>query len=161
MVTWHAVSLSADLVKAISSGELSFEDAREQIAEPQEVTPVIIRDDSAIKSLAAQIERAVEAAQKAEQPAPIWNMTMPAINLTAQMPPNGTVTVNVPEQAAPIVNVITPETTVNVSPTPVTIQQPINQVIVQPAEVILPPLMTEATIKTDKKTGDKTLKVKK
>ena len=159
MVTWHAVSLAPDMVKAITSGELSFEDARAQIAEPQEVTP--IRDDSAIKSLAAQIERAVEAAQKAEQPAPIWNMTMPAINLTAQMPPNGTVTVNVPEQPAPIVNVTMPETTVNVSPTPVTIQQPINQVIVQPAEVILPALMTEATIKTDKKTGDKTLKVKK
>ncbi len=46
MVTWHAVSLSADMVKAISSGELSFEDARAQIAEPQG------KDDSAIKTLA-------------------------------------------------------------------------------------------------------------
>jgi len=56
MVTWHAVSLSADMVKAISSGELSFEDARAQIAEPQG------KDDSAIKTLAAAIEKAVSTA---------------------------------------------------------------------------------------------------
>jgi phage portal protein BeeE len=56
MVTWHAVSLSADMVKAISSGELSFEDARAQIAEPR------VKDDSAIKALADSINRAVETA---------------------------------------------------------------------------------------------------
>jgi hypothetical protein len=56
MVTWHAVSLSADMVKAISSGELSFEEARAQIAEPQ------VKDDSAIKALADSINRAVETA---------------------------------------------------------------------------------------------------
>ncbi len=56
MVTWHAVSLSADMVRAISSGDLSFEDARAQIAEPQ------VKDDSAIKALADSINRAVETA---------------------------------------------------------------------------------------------------
>ena len=56
MVTWHAVSLAPDMVKAISSGELSFEDARAQIAEPQ------LKDDNAIKTLAAAIEKAVETA---------------------------------------------------------------------------------------------------
>lgn len=55
-MTWHAVSLSADMVKAISSGELSFEEARAQIAEPQ------VKDDSAIKALADSINRAVETA---------------------------------------------------------------------------------------------------
>ena len=83
---------------------------------------------------------------------------MPAINLTAQMPPNGTVTVNVPEQPAPIVNVTTPETIVNVQPATVT--QPVNNINVQPANVILPAMPTEAEIITDK-AGKKTLKVKK
>ena len=161
MVTWHAVSLAPDMVKAISSGELSFEDARSQIAEPQEVTPVIIRDDSAIKSLAAQIERAVEAAQKAEQPAPNYSFTMPAITLTANMPEMGQPSVTFSPVIQPSDVVVQNNLQNNIEPTPVTIQQPINQVIVQPAEVILPALMTEATIKTDKKTGDKTLKVKK
>jgi len=113
-----------------------------------------------IKALAASIDKAIEAAMKAEviQPAPVWNMTMPSINLTAQMPAQGTVTVNVPEQAAPIVNVTTPETIVNIQPATVT--QPVNNINVQPANVILPAMPTEAEITTDKQ-GKKTLKVKK
>jgi hypothetical protein len=41
------------------------------------------------------------------QAAPVVNVTMPAINLTAQMPEQGAqpITINIPEQAAPIVNV--------------------------------------------------------
>ncbi len=69
-----------------------------------------VHDDSAIKALAASINAAVEASTKeTTTPAPVYNMTMPAINLTAQMP------------AMPM----------------------------------------EATITTDKATGQKTLKVKK
>ena len=117
-----------------------------------------VQDDSAIKSLAESINRAVDSATKAEviQPAPTFNMTMPSINLTATMPPSGTVTVNVPEQPAPIVNVTTPETVVNVAPaTP-----PVNNITVQSAEVVLPAMPTEATI-TDSKGNKKTLKVNK
>lgn len=66
MVTWHAVSLSPDMVKAISSGELSFEDAREQVKgtinkEGTTDAPPP-RDDSAIKTLAEAIEKAVSTA---------------------------------------------------------------------------------------------------
>lgn len=83
-------------------------------------------------------------------------MTLPAINLTATMPPSGTVTVNVPEQPAPIVNVTTPETVVNVAPA----NTPVNNITVQSADVILPAMPTEATI-TDSKGNKKTLKVNK
>jgi hypothetical protein len=111
-------------------------------------------DDTAIKSLAASIDALVMQATKAEvvQPAPSFVMNMPAINLTAQMPPSGTVTVNVPEQPAPIVNVTTPETIVNVAPA-------VNNITVQSADVIIPPAPTEATITTDRN-GNRVLKVK-
>ena len=159
MVTWHAVSLSADMVKAITSGELSFEDARAQIAEPQEVAP--IRDDSAIKSLAAQIERAVEAAQKAEviQPAPNYTITMPAITLNANMPEVGQPSVTFSPVIQPSDVVVQNNVQNNVQPTPVEMKSE-NFVTVQPANVILPPMPTEAEI-TDNKGNKRTLKVKK
>jgi len=159
MVTWHAVSLAPDMVKAITSGELSFEDARAQIAEPQEVAP--IRDDSAIKSLAAQIERAVEAAQKAEviQPAPNYTITMPAITLNANMPEVGQPSVTFSPVIQPSDVVVQNNVQNNVQPTPVEMKSE-NFVTVQPANVILPPMPTEAEI-TDNKGNKRTLKVKK
>ena len=118
------------------------------------------QDDTAIKALAASIDKAVEAATKeTTTPAPVYNMTMPAINLTAQMPANGTVTVNVPEQPAPIVNVTNAPAVNNVTVQPSA--PPVNNITVQPADVNLPPMPMEATITTDKTTGQKTLKVKK
>jgi len=128
-----------------------------EVGRPRRIAKVV-QDDSAIKSLADSINRAVETATKAEyiQPAPTFNMTMPAINLTATMPPSGTVTVNVPEQAAPIVNVTTPETVVNVA----SANPPVNNITVQPADVVLPAMPTEATI-IDSKGNKKTLKVNK
>ena len=117
-------------------------------------------DDSAIKALAASIDKAVEAATKETvTPAPVYNMTMPAINLTAQMPANGSVTVNVPEQPAPVVNVTNAPAVNNVTVQPSA--PAVNNITVQPAEVNLPPMPMEATISTDKATGQKTLKVKK
>lgn len=50
MVTWHAVDLSPDIVKAVKDG-MPFEDARAMIGAPQ---------DSAIKLLADAINKAVE-----------------------------------------------------------------------------------------------------
>jgi HK97 family phage portal protein len=120
--------------------------------------PITTQPDNteAIKSLAAMLERAIETATKAEvitmPPMPVYNMTMPAITLNAQMPANGSVTVNVPEQPAPIVNITTPEPVVNVAAA-------VNNITVQPAEVNIPNMPTEAEIYT-KPNGTRVLKVK-
>jgi hypothetical protein len=153
-VTWHAVNIPDEIVKAVNGG-MSFDEARELArAEPKD-------NSEALKALAAAINNAVKV-----DPQPIINVTMPAVNLTAQMPPNGTVTVNVPEQPAPVVNMspvinveqpaINPPA-VNIAPATVNVE---NKVNVQPADVIIPAMPTEATITTDSK-GNKTLKVKK
>jgi hypothetical protein len=83
-----------------------------------------IRPD--LLALADALNNAAAAVKAApmEQPAPAMpNVT---INLTAQMPEVGapTVTVNVPEQAAPVVNVAPAAVTVNneVQPAPVTVK---------------------------------------
>ena len=87
-----------------------------EVGRPRRIVKTV-QDDSAIKTLADSINRAVESATKAEavQPAPNYTITMPNINLTAQMPANGTVTVNVPEQPAPIINVTNTPPVNNVS----------------------------------------------
>lgn len=126
---------------------------------PTETKQPAFLDDTlpAIKALADAINNAVAATKQTDTvtPAPVFNMTMPAISLTAQMPEQGTVTVNVPNQPPPVVNVTTPP-----QPTPVVnVAAPVNNVTVQPADVIVPPMPTEATITTDK-AGNKTLKVK-
>jgi hypothetical protein len=123
-------------------------------------TAKVVNDDSAIRDLARIIEEAIVVSTKAEpvQQMPNINVTMPQISLTAQMPPNGSVIVNVPEQPAPVVNVTTPQ-----QPAPVvnvTNEPAQNNINVQPADVILPALPMEAEITTDYQ-GKKTLKVKK
>jgi hypothetical protein len=123
-----------DIVKAFEIGEVTE----------------VVHDDSALKALAEAINNA--ASIKDVTPAPIYNMTMPAISLTTQMPAQGTVVVNVPEQPAPTVNVSAPNVTVTNEPA-------VNNVTVQPAEVKLPPAPKSATITTDAQ-GNRTLKVK-
>lgn len=54
MVTWHAVDLEPDMVKSISDGSLTFEQAREQVRNPEET--------NTLKYLAIQLERAVDVA---------------------------------------------------------------------------------------------------
>jgi hypothetical protein len=93
--------------------------------------------------------------------APSINLTMPAISLTAQMPAQGTVTVNVPDQPAPVVNVNVPQQpapVVNVAAAVVTVPAPV--VNVAPATITFPPAPTEATITTDRN-GKKTMRVTK
>jgi hypothetical protein len=110
-------------------------------------------NDDNIKSLVDVIEKAM-LAEKAALPLPS-NITIntPPITLNAQMPQQGTVTVNVPEQLAPIVNVSVPETQVTVN------NAPVNNIEVKPADVIIPAMPTEAVI-TDSQGKTKTLKVK-
>ena len=107
--------------------------------------------------LADAINKAVESEVKAEPMQPIINITMSPISLTAQMPEQqaAQVTVNVPEQPAPTVEVKVqvPEqtTVVNVAAPEVKI----DNVIKMPAHKPL-----EATLETDPRTGKKTLRVK-
>jgi hypothetical protein len=115
---------------ADAQSEQDIVDAFTVIRRNSKIMPIMLNNsDEAIKSLADVIEKAM----LAEKAAPN-NITIntPPITLNAQMPPNGTVTVNVPEQPVPIVNVSVPETQVTVN------NAPINNIEVQPAEVILP-----------------------
>jgi hypothetical protein len=132
-----------DIVKAFEIGEQ--EDVKQ--------------DSSAILLLAEAINKAAEV--KDVTPAPVYNMNMPAItsmtlpsiNLTAQMPAQGTVTVNVPEYPAPVVNVEAP--IVNIKN-----EQPVNNIEVKPADVNVPKVKKETqTVKRDSKgqiTGSET-----
>ena len=52
VITWHAVNLSGEMVKAIIDGALTFEQAREQLVRPV--------DSEAIRELASAIERAID-----------------------------------------------------------------------------------------------------
>jgi len=121
-----------DIVKAFEIGEIEE------------------HDDSGLFALADAINKAAEV--KDVTPAPVYNWTMPAISLTTQMPAQGTVVVNVPEQPAPTINVDAP--IVNIKNEPA-----INNIEVKPADVILPSAPKTATITTDAQ-GNKTLKVK-
>lgn len=74
------------------------------------------QEQSDLKALADSMNKMAEAIFTTKStPAPVRadpsniNITMPAISLTAQMPEQGTVTVNVPQQPAPTVNVTMPE----------------------------------------------------
>ena len=129
----------------------TFADARRAIS----TTP----SDDGMKMLAQSIDAMVLASVKTE--APSINLTMPAISLTAQMPAQGTVTVNVPDQPAPVVNVNVPQQpapVVNVAAAVVTVPAPV--VNVAPATITFPPAPTEATITTDRN-GKKTMRVTK
>jgi len=125
-----------------------------------EISDVIteLADSGELKALVDAINEATKA--PVVQPAPTYNITTPPIYLTAQMPEQGQVVVNVPEQPAPNVtvtnqvpeqpapvvnvknNVQTP--TVNVAAPNVT-----NEVTVKPADVKLPRMPVEAQITTD------------
>ncbi len=113
-----------DIMQAFQLGDVTETPAPEYSGETHTNT-------DAIKALVAVIERAIEAtkAEPTVTPSPVFNMTMPSISLTAQMPEAGTVNVNVPEQPAPVVNV-----TNQVNPTPVRVENN-----VQPAEVTVIP----------------------
>ena len=88
---------------------------------------VTVYSDDGLKALASAINRATDTDNKA----PIFNYTAPNISLTAQMPEVGSpgVTINIPDQPAPIVNVTSPEVKVynDVNPTPVTIENNIQE----------------------------------
>jgi hypothetical protein len=100
-----------------------------QINEDDEVGRVITMLEMNLKSLETPVVKLLP-----DQPAPVYNFTMPAITLNAQMPEMGqpSINVNIPEQQAPIVNVTnevnpTPVTVNNeVSPTPVTVKNTVN-----------------------------------
>jgi len=96
----------------------------------------------ALNNLAAKMG---EPEVKAPEPQmPNIHVTMPSINLTAQMPEQGSVNIAIPEQPAPIVNVAPAEVTVNVEPTPVEVH---NEVTVQPADLEIG--TREAKVKRD------------
>jgi hypothetical protein len=156
MVTWHANDLSLEMVKAITDGVMTFEQARaELVNEPKQ--------DDSIKLLALQIEQAVKAmqAEPITPPAPVYNFTMPPISMTANMPeqkqseiifsptfaPNVQASDVVVQNNTPIENVIN-------------VAEPVNNITVKPADVKIPPMPIEAEITTDA-SGKKTLKVKR
>lgn len=126
-----------------------------EIGRRKKPAPVAVRNDDGLKTLAASIDALV---MKADPMMPNINVTMPQIQLTAQMPAQGTVNVNVPEQPAPIVNVAAPVVNNEVKVAPA--EPAVNNITVQPASVNLPAMPMEATITTDKATGQKVLKVK-
>lgn len=73
-----------------------------EIGKRKKAVPVT-RDDDGLKTLAASIDALV---MKAEPYAPNISVTMPQIQLTAQMPAQGTVNVMVPEQPAPVASAV-------------------------------------------------------
>jgi HK97 family phage portal protein len=150
----------------------SAEDVRRVFADAMR-KPAPVQEDS-LKALAASIDAAVNAGTKTsggenvniiidqqgnfiKQQATDAGSILNAIKALAEQQPPAPV-VNVP---APIVNVAAP--VVNVPPAVVNVAAP-NVTIkneVQPADVVLPAMPTEATITTDARTGNKTLKVKR
>lgn len=155
----------ADAIKAslINAGNV------EQVAEAFETTEVPIEavevkaePDPALLVLAEALNNAAKAAMvkpevKAEPIPPVFNITMPSINLTAQMPEQGapSVTVNIPDQPAPIVNVEAAQVNVTneVQPAAVKVDAPVT--------VNMPerkPISAELT--TDPRTGKKVIKAK-
>jgi hypothetical protein len=107
-----------------------------------------------IKALALAITQAAEKTQT-QTPPPVYNITMPPISMTANMPE---------QKAAEII--FSPTFAPNVQASDVIVQNntPIenkteNNITVEPAKVVIPAMPTEATIETDAR-GKKTLKVK-
>jgi hypothetical protein len=118
------------------------EDVREAFVVVETMTPapeyksetvtLTVEPDPAILALAEAMNNLANSMpaqeyKRVETMTPNVNITMPAISLTAQMPEQGTVIVNVPEQPAPIVHV-----TNEVNPTPIEVK---NDVTVRPATV--------------------------
>ncbi len=151
MVTWHAIDLSPEMVKAIKDEELSFADARAQINPTQMLFAPAVREQERkdIKLLADAMNKMADAMAKpevkVEQIPPTFTFTMPDIHLTTQMPEAGAVTVNVPDAPPPIINV-------SVEPTPVTVENN-NQIDVPETtvNVAAPDVKIENTIESRKK----------
>jgi hypothetical protein len=164
MVTWHAVYLPPDIASSIANGDLSFEDARASIIQ----TPQYTETTSELQSLADAINaaaRGMNNTKTVEAGGSVFNISMPAISLSANMPEQNMpdVTVNIPQQPAPIVNIKAADAPVinNITVQPANVETPVNNITVQPAPVILPALPTEAKITTNKTTGERTMTIKK
>jgi hypothetical protein len=109
------------------------------IEEPQDMTPIEEPEEPEAEPL----------------PPPTINVNMPAITLNTQMPQQGSVTVNMPENPAPDIVVNVPQQTppvVNISN-----ETPVNNITVQPANVVMESAK-EAEITTDDN-GTKKIKV--
>lgn len=122
LVTWHTMEIPEDARRHILDADdwqKAFGDARGMLAGQKQ------ESSEDIKALADAINKLANSESKSTQP---MTFNMPAINLTTQMPQQGTVTVNVPEQAAPIVNVSAPN---------VTIEPAINNIEVKPADAVI------------------------
>ena len=134
-----SASNELDIVKAFEIGK---------VAQP-------VQDDSAIKALAEAINKAAEKTETKDI-TPVYNFTMPTIT----MPPIS-MTANMPEtkQAQVVFSpVIQPSEVVVKNNVPID-NKTINEITVQPAEVILPEMPKEAEI-TTMKDGTRRLKVK-
>jgi hypothetical protein len=138
---------SADEVKAVFDIDV--------VADPKE---------DAIKMLAIQIENAIKAIGTTNalpvSVTPVYNFTMPPVTMYANMPEQKQTEITFSPTFAP--NVQASDVIVqNNVPVEVKneVKSPINNITVQPADVILPPMPTEAKITTDKN-GNKVLKVK-
>jgi hypothetical protein len=118
--TPHHGGVPAEVAEAIKAKLLTAataEDVRAAFVIAETVTPApeykteAVTADPSIMALAqalnnlAEVERQTRPVKAAESMMPNINVTMPTISLTAQMPEQGTVTVNVPQQPAPVVNV--------------------------------------------------------
>lgn len=90
-VKFHCVRIDTDTYKALVAKTMTFDEARAAA----KVAPD--QDNDALKALAASLDRVVEAASK-ETVAPSYNFSMPPITLTTNMPAQGSITVNVPDQ---------------------------------------------------------------
>jgi hypothetical protein len=126
----------ADIAQAFYIGETTTAAPayREPAAQPEQT--------EAIKALAHTIELAIAAA-KAEPtvtPAPVFNMTMPNISLTAQMPELGQPSVTFAPVIQPSEVINQNNFTANVEPTPVTVENqfsPNNNITAVPSEVVI------------------------
>lgn len=61
IVTWHAAALSDDMVKAISSGSMTFDQARDRLRLSNKINNAVANAENSIMALAAAIERATNA----------------------------------------------------------------------------------------------------
>ena len=55
MVTWHAVELSVEMCKAIKAGTMTFEQARAELSQPENVDSIRALADSINNAVAAYV----------------------------------------------------------------------------------------------------------
>jgi len=186
MVTWHARDLLPDMVKAIYNGSMTFEAARAEVSNwksrpfkymmTQEMQDDILPGTAeAVKALADSINRMVETPKEKRQDMNTIIIDTNGNTVKAHESGNAQILEAIKalvEQGAVKQEIIIPAPVVNFAPVimPSEVQnnvqvqaaaQPINNITVKPADVVIPPAPTEATITTDKATGKKTLKVVK